>query len=82
MVSGAACLYLQSPVSLHFDLQAGAFDLDAFRESLPGTGVSAGQGSGDLPLEIRGRFTVEELKTSGVLARGMVLSLGDEPACD
>ena len=82
MVSGAACLYLQSPVSLHFDLQAGAFDLDVFRERLPGTGVSAGQGSGDLPLEIQGRFTVDELETSGVLARGVLLSLGDEPACD
>ena len=82
MVSGAACLYLQSPASLHFDLQAGAFDLDTFRESLPGTGVSAGQGSGDLPLEIQGRFTVDELETSGVLARGVILSLGDEPACD
>jgi len=82
MVSGAACLYLQSPVSLHFDLQAGAFDLDAFRESLPGTGVSSGQGGGDLPLEIQGRFTVDELETSGVLARGVILSLGDEPACD
>ena len=82
MVSGAACLYLQSPVSLHFDLQAGAFDLDTFRESLAGTGVSAGQGSGDSPLEFQGRFAVDELKTSGVLARGVVLSLGDEPACD
>jgi hypothetical protein len=82
LVNGAACLFLQSPSSLHFDLQAGAFDLDVFRESLPGANDAAGQGSGDLPLEIRGRFTVDELKTSGALARGVVLSLGDEPACD
>jgi uncharacterized protein involved in outer membrane biogenesis len=82
LVRGTACLFLQTPVSLHLDLQAGAFDLDAFRESLPGTGASAGQGSGDLPLEIRARFAVDELKTSGVLARGVVLSLGGEPACD
>jgi hypothetical protein len=82
VVSGEGCVFMQPVASLHFDLQAGAFDLDAFRESLPGANAAAGQGSGDLPLEIRGRFTVDELKTSGVLARGVVLSLGDEPACD
>jgi uncharacterized protein involved in outer membrane biogenesis len=82
VVGGTACLFLQSPVSLHFDLQAGAFDLDALREILPGTNAAAGQGSGDLPLDIRARFTVDELKTSGAVARGVVLSLGDEPACD
>ena len=82
LVNGAACLFLQSPASLHLVLQAGTFDLGVFRESLPGVNHAAGQGSGDLPLEIRGRFTVDELKTSGALARGVVLSLGDEPACD
>lgn len=82
VVSGTACLILKSPASLHFDLQTGAFDLDEFRENLPATGASAGQGGGDLPLEIRGRFTVDELNTSGAVARGVVLSLGDEPACD
>ena len=82
VVSGTACLILKSPASLHFDLQTGAFDLDEFRENLPATGASAGQGGGDLPLEIRGRFTVDELKTSGAVARGVVLSLGEEPACD
>ena len=82
VVSGTACLILKSPASLHFDLQTGAFDLDEFRENLPATGASAGQGGGDLPLEIRGRLTVDELKTSGAVARGVVLSLGEEPACD
>ena len=82
VVSGTACLILKSPASLHFDLQTGAFDLDEFRENLPATGASAGQGGGDLPLEIRGRFTVDELNTSGAVARGVVLSLGEEPACD
>lgn len=82
VVSGTACLILKSPASLHFDLQTGAFDLDEFRENLPATGASAGQGGGDLPLEIRGRFIVDELKTSGAVARGVILSLGDEPACD
>ena len=82
VVRGTACLFLQTPASLHLDLRADAFDLDAFREGLPGTGASAGQGSGDLPLEIRARFAVDELKTSGAIARGVVLSLGGEPACD
>ena len=82
VVSGTACLILKSPASLHFDLQTGAFDLDEFRENLPATGASASQGGGDLPLEIRGRFTVDELNTSGAVARGVVLSLGEEPACD
>ena len=82
VVSGTACLILKSPASLHFDLQTGAFDLDEFRENLPATGASAGQGGGDLPLEIRGRFTVDELNTSGAVARSVVLSLGEEPACD
>ena len=80
-VTGAGCLFLQSPPSLHFDLQAGAFDLDAFRENLPAIGVSAGEGGGDLPLDIRARITVDELKTSGVVARGVIFNLGEEPAC-
>jgi len=82
VVRGTACLFLQTPVSLHLDLRAGAFDLDAFRAGLPGTGASTGQGSGDLPLKIRARFAVDALKTSGAIARGVVLSLGGEPACD
>ena len=82
VVSGTGCLFLQSPVSLHFDLQAGAFDLDAFRENLPAIGASAGEGGGDLPLDIRARITVDELKTSGAVARGVIFNLGDEPACD
>lgn len=81
MVNGTGCLFLQSPVALHFDLQAGAFDLDAFRENLPAIGASAGAGGGDLPLDIRARFTVDELKASGAVARGVVFNLGAEPAC-
>jgi uncharacterized protein involved in outer membrane biogenesis len=82
VVTGKGCLFLQSPVSLHFDLQAGAFDLDTFQENLPDIGADTGAGNGSPPLEIRGRFTVDELKTSGAVARGVVLRLGDEPACD
>jgi uncharacterized protein involved in outer membrane biogenesis len=80
-VSGDGCLYLQAPGSLHFELQAGVFDLDAFRENLPGMGGGTGEGTANLPMDIRGRFTAEELSVSGAIARGVVFSLGGEPAC-
>jgi len=82
LVRGRGCLFLQTPPSMHFDMQAGVFDLDAFRESLPVTGSGSGEGGGGLPLEIRARFTADELRTNGAIARAVVLSLGDEPACD
>jgi uncharacterized protein involved in outer membrane biogenesis len=82
LVGGQGCLFLQSPRSLHLDMQASAFDLDAFRENLPDTGKGSGVGSGDLPLVIRARFSADELRSSGAVARGVVFSLGDEPACD
>jgi uncharacterized protein involved in outer membrane biogenesis len=82
LVGGQGCLFLQTPRSLHLDLQASAFDLDAFRESLPDTGQGSGEVSGGLPLMIRARFSADELRSSGAVARGVVFSLGDEPACD
>jgi hypothetical protein len=81
LVSGVACLSLGNPGSLDFDLQAGVFDLDAFREKLELPGVGGGAGADGLPLEIRGRFAAEELRTSGTVARGAVLGLGEEPLC-
>jgi hypothetical protein len=80
-VSGDGCLYLKAPGALHFELQAGVFDLDAFRENLPDMGGGTGKGAADLPMDIRGRFTAEELSVSGAIARGVVFSLGGEPAC-
>ena len=81
-VGGRGCLFLQTPRSLHLDMQASAFDLDAFQESLPDTDLGSGKDNGELPLEIRARFTTDELRSSGAVARGVVLSLGEEPACD
>ncbi len=77
-LAGEACLLLQEPVSFNAWLTAGAFDFDAFRERLPDTGKDGG----DLPLDIRVRFSVDELRSSGVVARGVVLNLGQDPACE
>ena len=82
LLGGRGCLFLQTPRSLHLDMQASAFDLDAFREGMPDTGQGSGEHNGELPLEIRARFTTDELRSSGAVARGVVLSLGEEPACD
>jgi len=78
-LSGEGCLFLQNPRSLHFDLQAGALDLDMLRENLPVSGDASG---GGLPLEVNARFTIDEVTSSGVIARGVVFSLGGEPACN
>jgi hypothetical protein len=82
LVRGRACLFLQTPGSLHVELQAGVFDLDDFREGLPGFGGDSGGDNGELPLEIRARFMADELRSSGAVARAVVFSLGEEPACD
>jgi hypothetical protein len=82
-VDGQGCLDLRTPASLHLALQAGVFDLDAFRNSLPGATAIPGQGGpgGGPPIEIRARFSADELTVSGVRAESVVLSLGAEPAC-
>jgi hypothetical protein len=82
-VDGQGCLDLRTPASLHLALQAAVFDLDAFRNSLPGAAAIPGQGGagGGPPIEIRARFSADELTVSGVRAESVVLSLGAEPAC-
>jgi len=77
-LAGEACVLLEEPVSINATLKAPAFDFDAFRTHLPETG----DGGGDVPLDIRVRFNVDELRTSGVVARGVVLSLGQDPVCE
>lgn len=76
-LSGNVCLLLQHPRSLDLDFSAGVFDLDALRKNLP----EMGEGGGDLPFDIRARLSVEELSSSGVIARGVVLNLGQDPDC-
>jgi hypothetical protein len=82
-LSGQGCLMLGEFPSLNVELEARTFDFDAFRSGLPAMGQSgAGQSGGDLPLDIRIRFKVDELRSSGVFARGVVLSLGRDPVCE
>ena len=81
-VMGAACLYLDDRVSLHAEFEAELIDMDAVMETLPGmagTGNDAVEGEG---MEIRLRLEAEELKSSGAVARGVVVSLGRQPRCD
>jgi len=83
MLNGRACLLLGETPALHAELEAGAFDVDVLRNSLPAMGQSGpGAMEGGLPLDIRARITVDELRSSGVIARGVELSLGQAPACD
>jgi uncharacterized protein involved in outer membrane biogenesis len=83
MLNGQACLMLRETPSLNAELEARAFDFDAFRNGLPAMGPSdPGQRGGDLPLDIRVRVKVDELRSNGVIGRGVVLSLGQDPVCE
>jgi len=78
MLSGIACLLLE-PWTLHADLHAATLDIDSLRNGLPD--AFSGSGDGELPLDLRVRLGVEELRSSGVVARGVKLSAGDSPDC-
>ncbi|MCJ7814522.1 MAG: hypothetical protein MUP31_00585, partial [Xanthomonadales bacterium] len=83
VLGGEACLLLQDPPSLNAELEALTFDIDVFRDKLPAMGQpGTGASGGDLPLDIRARFNVDELRSNGVIARGVVLNLGQEPVCE
>jgi uncharacterized protein involved in outer membrane biogenesis len=83
VLGGEACLLLQDPPSLNAKLEASTFDFDVVRDKLPAMGqTGAGGSGGDLPLDIRARFKVDELRSNGVIARGVVLNLGREPVCE
>jgi len=82
-LGGQACLLLGDTPALNADLEAHAFDVDAFRDGLPAMSqLDTGQVGGDLPLDIRARIKVDELRSSGAVARGVVLSLGQDPVCE
>lgn len=78
-LSADGCLVTVAPVSLNATAQAGVFDADAFRESLPRFGDKEG-GSGGMPLEINARLSVDELRAKGAVARGVSLSVGRDPS--
>lgn len=80
-VTGDACMNIGDPFSLHLVLEAQQLDLDLLRQDLPDTGGWAGDGGEGEPADIRVHLSVDELHASGGVARGVVLSLGQEPVC-
>lgn len=80
-VTGDACMNIGDPFSLHLVLEAQQLDLDLLRQDLPDTDSWAGDGGEGAPADIRVRLSVDELLASGGVARGVVLSLGQEPVC-
>lgn len=80
-VTGDACMHIGDPFSLHLVLEAQQLDLDLLRQDLPDTDSWAGDGGEGAPADIRVRLSVDELLASGGVARGVVLSLGQEPVC-
>jgi len=79
VLTGEACVLLLDPPRVNVQLTGQSFDFDAFRESLPLMDSAAtGEDDSDLPMDIRARFNVDELRTGGVTARGVELQLGRE----
>jgi len=77
-INGRGCVFTGDAVAVNLFLDAGRIDLDALRQDLPINGLGAGTGGAGPSLDFRVRFTVEELISSGAVARGVVLSLGAE----
>jgi uncharacterized protein involved in outer membrane biogenesis len=80
-MTGEVCMNIGDPFSLHLVLEAQQLDLDLLRQDLPDTGSWAGDGGEGAPADIRLRLSVDELLAAGAVARGAVLSLGEEPVC-
>ena len=80
-VTGEACINIGDPFSLHLVLEAQQLDLDLLRQDLPDADSWAGNGGEGAPADIRVRLSVDELLAAGAVARGAVLSLGQEPVC-
>lgn len=80
-VTGEACMNIGDPFSLHIVTKAQQLDLDLLRQNLPDADSWAGDGGEGAPVDIRVRLTVDELLAAGAVARGVVLSLGQEPVC-
>jgi hypothetical protein len=78
-LGGAGCLLLGEPWSVRVDLQAVSIDADAVLETLPVSGAEGGQGG--LPVDIRARLRVGEIRSGGVVAEGVELAVGEEPDC-
>jgi uncharacterized protein involved in outer membrane biogenesis len=80
-LAGDACMQLGEPFSLHVVLEAEQLDFDQLRNELPETDAWTEGGEEGSPVDIRVRVSVGELLAAGAVARGVVLSLGQEPVC-
>lgn len=80
-LTGDACMSIGDPFSLHLVLEAERLDLDLLRKELPDADAWAGSGEDSTPFDVRVRLSVAELVAAGAVARGVVLSLGQEPVC-
>lgn len=77
-INGRGCVFTGDAPSVNLFLDAGRIDLDALRQDLPLSGQGTGSSGAGPSLDFRVRFSVEELVSSGAVARGVVLSLGAE----
>ncbi|MBT8054722.1 MAG: hypothetical protein KJN69_12585 [Gammaproteobacteria bacterium] len=77
-VSGRACLDLGPPVAVNAMLRAGVFDLDQAWQTLEAfkTGTSNDAG---LPFETNLELSADELRSNGITAREVLISMGREP---
>jgi uncharacterized protein involved in outer membrane biogenesis len=80
-MTGDACMKLGEPFSLHVVLEAEQLDFDQLRNELPEMDAWTEGGEEGAPVDIRVRVSVGELLAAGAVARGVVLSLGQEPVC-
>jgi hypothetical protein len=81
-LSGEGCLLTAGEPSLQLTLHAGELDLDELRalitETLPG-GSGSGDDAGMMDMDIV--LTVGRARSSGVIANGVVIRVGESPEC-
>lgn len=80
-LAGKGCLLMEEPWSVRMNLQADSIDVDALLDTLPDPDTGTGGGDGELPVDLRARLSVRELRSSGVTAEGVELEVGEEADC-
>lgn len=80
-LTGDACMIIGEPFSIHLVLKGERVDFDLLRKNLPGSDAWAGESAQESNTDLRVRVSVDELVAAGAVARGVVLSLGQEPVC-
>jgi hypothetical protein len=83
-IRGRGCWRTEFEPSLNLDLQAESIDLDRLLAWLPESAAGdAGfdPGTFDLPIDLRARLTVGEIRSGGVVAQRVSMAAGGEPGC-